>query len=54
VPVANYLASIPDDDFVGQPFHYQPLPHGYLLYSVGPNTIDDGGNADDIAYRVER
>jgi len=31
------------DPFSGEPFVYRPLGNAYVLYSVGPNGIDDGG-----------
>ena len=33
----------PQDIFSGGALHYKPQADGYLLYSVGPNGIDDGG-----------
>ena len=59
--VPNYIDAIPNDMFSGQELHYARAETGYLLYSVGPNGIDDGGadcesdpNADDIAVRASR
>lgn len=51
-----YLKELPRDFFGGKEFIYKPSGDGanYLLYSVGPNQIDDGGkydgekNLDDI------
>lgn len=34
------------DPFDGQPLRVKKLPHGWLIYSVGPNRIDDGGVLD--------
>jgi hypothetical protein len=31
------------DPFNGKEIRFKPLPAGYMLYSVGPNLIDDGG-----------
>jgi hypothetical protein len=50
---------VPLDIFADGPLHYQKQGNGYLLYSVGPNMIDDGGRGrdeggDDIAVRAER
>ncbi|MCI0458126.1 MAG: hypothetical protein L0Z62_14275 [Gemmataceae bacterium] len=39
----KYLAQIPRDVFSGQALIYRPSEKGYLLYSVGPNGIDEGG-----------
>jgi hypothetical protein len=55
----KYLDAIPDDLFSGEPLVYRPSEMGYLLYSVGPNGQDDGGQTwddeprgDDITVRV--
>jgi len=34
---------LPLDPYSGKPFTYRQSGGGYLLYSVGPNGIDDGG-----------
>ncbi|HUT57173.1 MAG TPA: hypothetical protein VNA25_04795 [Phycisphaerae bacterium] len=50
------LKDIPADRFTDKPLIYKPRPDGYILYSVGPNMTDDGGeegaNADDLAVKV--
>jgi hypothetical protein len=55
----KYLDQIPDDIFSGKPVIYKPEPNGYLLYSVGANGIDDGGQTlgddppgDDLVIRM--
>ncbi|MCG3180521.1 MAG: hypothetical protein BIFFINMI_02883 [Phycisphaerae bacterium] len=63
----DYVPAVPADWFVNQPLHYAREGAGYLLYSVGANMTDDGGqmdvvrrdqkddkgpNRDDIAVRV--
>ncbi len=53
----EFLKQIPLDAFIDLPLHYQVRPDGYLLYSVGPNRKDDGGqprkgNLDDIVFEV--
>ncbi len=57
----KYVAKLPDDVFSGTALVYKPTAKGYLLYSVGPNGIDDGGQSyndepkgDDLAVRVPR
>ena len=35
------------DPFDGQPLRVKRLPQGWLIYSVGPNRIDDGGVLDN-------
>ena len=41
--VPNYLAAPPADPFDGQPLRYRKHGPGYLLYSIGPDLKDDGG-----------
>ncbi|HEX4588374.1 MAG TPA: hypothetical protein VH120_00470 [Gemmataceae bacterium] len=55
----NYLTAVPGDLFSGRPLIYRPTKNGYLLYSVGPNGVDDGGRSyadsppgDDIVVRM--
>ncbi len=59
--VPKYLARVPVDVFGGQPVIYKKTDTGYLLYSVGANGIDDGGQllsdeprGDDIGIRLPR
>jgi hypothetical protein len=39
----KYLTAVADDLFSGKPLIYRPAKDGYLLYSVGENGKDDGG-----------
>jgi hypothetical protein len=55
----KYLEKIPDDLFTGKPLIYRLEDDGYLLYSVGPNGLDDDGRGyddqprgDDIGIRI--
>jgi hypothetical protein len=41
--VTNYLSKVPLDPFTGQPLIYKPQSTNWLLYSVGPDGLDDGG-----------
>lgn len=55
--VPKYLAKIPEDLFTGKPIRYHRKAQGYLLYSVGPNQQDDGGQRenqeqDDVGFQV--
>lgn len=57
--LAALSPSPPRDRFTGAPLQYTPAPPGYLLYSVGPNGIDNGGQyrglgtvSDDLAIRT--
>jgi hypothetical protein len=43
---AGLLKEVPTDPFDGQPLHWRPLPDGIVIYSVGPDEKDDGGNLD--------
>lgn len=48
------------DPFTGEPLRYKIQPHGFLIYSVGLNRVDDGGwdveaddrAGDDVAVRI--
>lgn len=42
--VPRYLAGVPIDSFSGKPFMYERRGNGYLLYSLGGNGVDDGGD----------
>ncbi len=46
-PAALALLSpaAPSDPYLRQPLHYRRTENGFVLYSVGKNLIDDGGNA---------
>lgn len=43
----RYLKSVPRDVFTGKALVYRPRKDGYLLYSLGPNRIDESGRQDD-------
>jgi hypothetical protein len=44
--VPEFLVSVPIDPYDGKPLKYHPNTDGtFLLYSVGENGVDDGGNA---------
>ncbi len=51
--VPEFLAKVPLDPVDGHPLRYRPNSDGkFLLYSVGTNGVDDGGNPSpkDIAH----
>jgi len=57
--LGRFISGIPLDPFSGEPFRYVLEERGYLLYSVGPNGIDEEGRGysdtprgDDIRRRV--
>jgi hypothetical protein len=39
----KYLQQVPSDPFSGHPLVYQPAGTNWLLYSLGPDRVDDGG-----------
>src|SRR5205085_1860751 len=54
-----YLAVVPDDLFDGRPLRYHSAGPSYLLYSVGENGKDEGGQGppdsvrgDDLTVRM--
>jgi hypothetical protein len=56
--VPEFFPQVPIDDFDGKPFRY--LPDKKLIYSVGPDLKDSGGEnshknpiSDDISFRIE-
>jgi hypothetical protein len=46
----QYIADVPLDAFSNDDLHYQREGDDYLLYSVGPNGIDDGGRNFNEEY----
>jgi hypothetical protein len=44
--VPRYLPAVPTDPFDGQPLRWRRLPDGIVIYSVGPDRTDNGGNVD--------
>ena len=53
--VTAYFAAVPIDPFDGQPLRYKKLAKGYVVYSVGEDGKDDGGDEKkDITFTVER
>jgi hypothetical protein len=43
--VPKYLQRVPSDPFSGHALVYRPQGTNWLLYSVGPDRVDDGGKA---------
>ena len=41
--ISAEMNALPRDPFSGELFHYKKEGEGFLLYSVGPNYVDDGG-----------
>jgi len=51
--LSDFAPAAPPDRFTGKPYVYRILPDGFIVYSVGPNQQDEGGNGpDDRAFRV--
>ena len=48
--VPDYLPSLPLDPFSIQPFVYRPAGTKFVLYSVGRDCTDNGGQFDDERY----
>lgn len=45
------LKGLPSDPYSGLTFQYRPVKSGYLLYSVGPNGMDDAGSGVGSIFR---
>jgi hypothetical protein len=45
--VPDFLELLPADPFTGKPPVYERRGDGYLLYSLGPNAVDDSGTDYD-------
>jgi hypothetical protein len=43
--VPRYLSHVPGDPFTRQAFVYKPQQTNWVLYSVGPDGVDDGGRS---------
>jgi hypothetical protein len=41
--VPNELSAVPLDPYDGQSIRFLPVADGVVVYSVGPNAVDDGG-----------
>jgi hypothetical protein len=53
--VPDYLAETPLDPYDGKPLRYKKLEKGYVVYSIGPNDTDDGGDeSSDVTFIVAR
>jgi hypothetical protein len=55
----KYIAQVPTDLYTEQPLRFKRQGDGFLLYSVGPNSTDDGGRTpgsqppgDDIVLQI--
>jgi hypothetical protein len=59
--VPQYLAQVPTDPFDGKPLRFRQQVDHVVIYSVGPDGVDDGGNVSnadrapagtDIGFRL--
>ena len=55
--VPDELKALPRDPYSGEPFRYKKDNEGFVIYSVGPNGVDDGGmisikSGDVATWRV--
>jgi hypothetical protein len=48
------LQAVPADPFDGAPLRYRKHPAGVVVYSIGPNRVDDGGDIAnlDLGFRL--
>src|SRR5262249_35001434 len=43
---ASLLSAVPTDPYDGKPIRFARTPNGLIVYSVGPDGIDNGGAID--------
>ena len=41
--VPDFISAVPRDPFDGQPMKLKRTEHGLIVYSIGPDMIDNGG-----------
>jgi hypothetical protein len=46
--VPTYLPGVPEDPFAGAPLCYRVEDGGFVLYSVGPNEVDNGASTEKM------
>ena len=55
--VPEYLDAVPEDPFDGQPLRYRRREKGYVIYSIGKDGVDGGGEEreawKDVRFTVE-
>jgi hypothetical protein len=49
--VPDLLDAVPIDPYSGKPLQYRQVESGYLVYSLGENRADDGGDFEDTRER---
>jgi hypothetical protein len=50
--VPSFLSAVPTDVMDGEPLRYRREEGGFLLYSVGEDGVDDGGDARPVDQRM--
>ena len=57
--IPDLLPAVPLDPFTDEPLHYRPTDDGFVVYSVGDDREDDGGQFEefrtlkpDLGYRI--
>ena len=51
--VPAFADSVPPDPYDGKPLRYRRTPEGFVVYSVGGNGTDDGGEVQFVPSRGE-
>ena len=41
--VPDYISAVPVDPFDGKPMRMKRTDHGLIVYSIGPDMVDNGG-----------
>jgi hypothetical protein len=50
--VPTYLSSLPRDPFDGEPLRFKRRASGYVVYSIGSDLRDDGGDEGEPQKRI--
>jgi hypothetical protein len=58
--IPDFLPKVPTDPFDGLPLRFRPFDQGVVIYSVGPDGVDNGGNigknpvapGSDLGFRL--
>lgn len=51
---SNTTQALPVDPYTGQSFHYGRTARGFVIYSPGPDGVDDGGKVTASGRRLSR
>jgi ABC-type transport system involved in multi-copper enzyme maturation permease subunit len=52
--VPAFLARVPSDPYDGRPLRYRRLADGVVVYSIGPDCVDDGGKLGKMFWPTSR